>query len=142
MSVAQNIVEIVRQHVPPEQAPEVMAVRVRVGSLSGIVPDSLEFCFGALVADTDLRRARLEIEHVPTECECRDCGGRFEPEALIFFCPVCGGGRARLISGADLQVVHVELDDVPPPGPKASNQRRERSRAAAGGGGGAPPQGE
>jgi hydrogenase nickel incorporation protein HypA/HybF len=113
MSVAQNIVEIVRQYVPPAQAPEVTAVRVRLGSLSGIVADSLEFCFGALVADTDLQRARLDIERVPTVCECRECGGRFEPEALIFFCPSCGGGSSQLVSGADLQVVHVELDEGP-----------------------------
>jgi len=113
MSVAQNIVDIVRQYVPAAQAPGVTSVRVRVGSLSGIVPESLDFCFGALVAGTDLSRARLDIEHVPTVCVCRECGARFEPEALIFFCPSCGGGRAQLVSGSDLQVVHVELDDDP-----------------------------
>ncbi len=110
MSVAQSILEIVRQHVPPGQAPGVTAVRVRLGSLSGIVPDSLEFCFGALVAETDLSRARLDLEQVPTVCECGECGARFEPDAPIFLCPACGGGRSRLVSGAELQVVHVELE--------------------------------
>jgi len=111
MSVAQSIVDIVREHVPPAQARAVSSVRVRVGGLSGIVAESLEFCFAAIVADTALGRARLSIEHVPTVCECRDCGRRFEPDALIFFCPSCGSGRAHLVSGSDLQVVEVELDD-------------------------------
>ena len=113
MSVAQSIVDIVRQYVPAAQAPGVTAVRVRVGSLSGIVAESLDFCFGALVAGTELDRARLDIEHVPTVCLCRECGVRFEPEALIFFCPSCGSGRAQLLSGSDLQVVHVELEERP-----------------------------
>jgi hydrogenase nickel incorporation protein HypA/HybF len=121
LSVAQGIVEIVRQHVPPGQTADVTAVRVRIGSVSGIVADSLEFCFGALIAGTDLSRAKLQIEQVPSVCACRDCGARFEPEALIFLCPSCGGGRVQILSGTDLQVVHVELDEAgdrlaaPPP---------------------------
>lgn len=111
MSVAQNIVDIVRQYVPDGQAARVAAVRVRVGSLSGIVTDSLDFCFSAIVADTPLGRARLDIERITAACECQDCGARFEPEYLIFLCPMCGGGRARLTSGHELQVEAVELDD-------------------------------
>lgn len=113
MSVAQNILDIVRQHVPAERAPAVTSVRVRVGGLSGIIADSLEFCFSAIVAETPLGRARLEIERVAAACDCQDCSARFEPEHLIFLCPGCGSGRARLISGNDLQVVHVELDETP-----------------------------
>ena len=111
MSVAQNILDIVRQYVPAEQAPEVTTVRVRVGSLAGIVVDSLDFCFTALVADTPLARARLDIEPVAARCECGDCGACFEPEDLVFFCPRCGGGRARLTAGSELEVVQVELDE-------------------------------
>lgn len=111
MSVAQNIVDIVRQYVPEPQAPQVTVVRVRVGSLSGIVAESLAFCFEAIVAGTAYGRARLDIEPVAAACDCGDCGARFEPEHLVFWCPSCGSGRARLVSGSDLQVVHVELDD-------------------------------
>jgi hydrogenase nickel incorporation protein HypA/HybF len=113
MSVAQNVIDIVRQHVPPADEPRVSAVRVRLGGLSGVVADSLEFCFGAMVAGTLLAHACLEIEHVPTVCECRDCSTRFEPESWLFRCPSCASGRVRLVSGRDLQVVHVELNDAP-----------------------------
>ena len=113
MSVAQNIIDIVRQAVPPARTPAVTSVRVRLGSLSGVVAESLAFCFEALVGDTPLARARLAIERVPTSCDCRACGARFEPDTLIFFCPSCGSGDVRLVSGRDLQVVDVELDDVP-----------------------------
>lgn len=112
ISIAQSILDLVRQHVPAPQIPEVALVRVRVGSLSGVVGESLAFCFEALVTDTPLGRARLDIERVPTTCACGDCGHRFEPEAMIFLCPACGGGRTRLESGADLQVVHVELRET------------------------------
>jgi len=113
MSVAQNILDVVRQHVPGDRACAVTAVRVRVGSLSGVVAESLAFCFDALVAGTPFGRSRLDIERVSTTCACDECDARFEPEGFIFVCPGCGGGRTRLLSGSDLQVVHVELESAP-----------------------------
>ena len=113
LSIAQGVLDIVRQHVPPERLGSISRVKVRLGRLSGVVSESLVFCFDAIVAETSFRTARLEIEHVPTRCACLDCGASFEPEALVFCCPSCRSGRVRLVSGNDLQVVHVELEDVP-----------------------------
>jgi len=112
MSVAESIIDVVVDNVPSERLVDVTRVRVRAGSLSGVVVESLELCFEALVAETPLGRARLDVEWIPTECGCDDCSHRFEPAGMIFLCPACGSGRTRLVTGADLQVVHVELDDM------------------------------
>jgi len=112
MSVAQSIIDVVVDNVPAGRLADVTQVRVRVGSLSGVVVDSLELCFEALVADMPIGRARLDVEWVVTECACDECAHRFEPAGMIFLCPACGSGRTRLVTGADLQVVHVELDDM------------------------------
>lgn len=117
MSVAQSILDVVREYVPDEQVPAVTVVRVRVGSLSGVVAESLDFCFQALVADTRFGGARLDIERAPAECACGDCEARFEPAAMLFRCPACGGGNTRLVSGGDLDVVHVELGETGTPVP-------------------------
>ena len=45
LSVAQNIVEIIQQHVPESEWGRVAAVRLKVGAVAGIVPESLEFSF-------------------------------------------------------------------------------------------------
>jgi hydrogenase nickel incorporation protein HypA/HybF len=119
-SIAESVLDIVRQHVSPAQAPCVTSVRVRVGSLSGVVAESLAFCFEALVADTAFECARLDIERIPATCACNDCGHRFEPEAMVFLCPACRSGCVRLESGADLQVVHVELDGQDADAPERS----------------------
>jgi hydrogenase nickel incorporation protein HypA/HybF len=113
LSIAQGIVDIVRQYVPERQGPRVASVRVRVGRLSGVVPESLEFCFGAIVAGTPYESARLRIERVPTICDCADCTERFETDDPVFVCPSCGGANVRLVSGTDLQVVDLELAEAP-----------------------------
>ena len=45
LSVAQNIVEIIQQHIPESELERVIAVRLKIGAAAGIVPDSLEFSF-------------------------------------------------------------------------------------------------
>jgi hydrogenase nickel incorporation protein HypA/HybF len=63
LGIAQSILDLVREHVPDSQAVAVRAVTVRIGDLAGIVTESLDFCFGAIVSDTPYRNAFLKIEH-------------------------------------------------------------------------------
>jgi hydrogenase nickel incorporation protein HypA/HybF len=113
LSIAQGILDIVRQSVPEPQCGAVASVAVRVGRLSGVVPDSLEFCFEALVNDSPFEHARLAIEIVPVRCVCEQCDTHFEIEDPIFLCPACSSGRVRMQSGMELQVVQIELLDSP-----------------------------
>jgi hydrogenase nickel incorporation protein HypA/HybF len=113
LSIAQSILEIVAQYVPREAMADVRSVRVRVGSLSGIVPDSLEFSFSAIVSGTPLGSARLDIERVPALCRCEGCKAEFEATDFVFVCPGCGGINVRLMSGSELRVVDIELEDAP-----------------------------
>lgn len=111
LAIAQSIREIVEGAVPPDQAANVRAVRIRVGRLSGVVADSLDFCFNVIVADTPLCRARLLIELVPTVSQCSECSHRFTVEDLAFVCPSCGSTGIALVSGTELQVADIELED-------------------------------
>jgi hydrogenase nickel incorporation protein HypA/HybF len=114
LSIAQSIVDIIRQYVPEEQEPEVKLVKIRVGQMAGVVPDSLDFCFEAIVKDTPLGNARLDIEAVPLQSECKVCHEVFAVEGACFVCPHCGGGEIRLISGTELQVVEIEVSEPRP----------------------------
>jgi hydrogenase nickel incorporation protein HypA/HybF len=111
LSIAQSIVDIIRQYVPDDQAESVRLVKIRVGPLAGVVPDSLDFCFGAIVADTKLRKARLDIEATRLRSQCTGCDEAFEVEEASFICPRCGSGEIKVVSGTELQVVEIELSD-------------------------------
>ena len=109
LAIAQNVLQIVRQSVPEKSVADVRSIRVRVGQLSGVVADSLEFCFSAIVSQTDMQRANLEIESVPIISECEDCLHRFKMNDWGFFCPNCKSTNVRLISGRELEVVEIVL---------------------------------
>jgi hydrogenase nickel incorporation protein HypA/HybF len=113
LSIAQSILDIVRQHVDQQRADDVRSVIVRIGPLSGVVTDSLCFCFGALVDGTPYRRAVLAVERVPILCRCQQCQSRSELFELALHCPVCNSAQIELAGGDDLQLHQIELADDP-----------------------------
>ncbi len=111
LSLAQGILKIVHDHVPPQRISAVQFVRVDVGRLSGVVADSLEFCFEAIVADTELQNSRLCLNSIPLRLACAECQDTFQSDGDIFRCPVCGGSRTTVVSGMELRVTEIELED-------------------------------
>ncbi len=111
MSVAQNIFEIMQQYVPVHEARDVRTVKLRIGDLAGVVPESLEFCFSVLADGTSFHDAKLDIEHIPLTIHCKSCDGTSRPDMPIFVCPSCKSSDVDILSGMELQVVEIMLQD-------------------------------
>lgn len=111
LSIAQDIVDIVRQNLPGKGTQPVRRVKVRIGEMAGVVPDSLEFCFQAITSNTMCEGAALVIEHVPVVLRCNACGKESALEHLAFYCPFCRSTDVVMISGNELQIVEMEIDD-------------------------------
>ncbi len=112
LTLAAGILDIVQHNVRDADAARVRAVRVRVGDLAGVVPDSLAFCFAAIVAGTPYAAAVLEIDRVPAEAVCSECGRVTGLSGAQFVCPSCGALGMAIRHGDELHVVDVELDDA------------------------------
>lgn len=64
LSIALSLVDAVCEELPRlGDKVFVRSVRVRVGPLSGVVPDALAFAFEVAADDSPIAGARLEIEH-------------------------------------------------------------------------------
>ncbi len=112
LSVAQSIVEIIQQHVPPAEWQRVAAVRCKIGASAGVVPDSLMFSFQAITAESFLHQAKLEIELVPFRIQCRSCGTTGEQEAGWAQCSQCGSMETTILSGSELHITEIELTET------------------------------
>jgi hydrogenase nickel incorporation protein HypA/HybF len=111
LGIAQSILELVQQYVPESQAAAIRGVKVKVGTLAGVVPESLDFSFQAIVAETPWSTAKLEIEQIRTLARCNGCGNEFEIDEPAFICPACGGLSIKITAGRELQVSEIEMDD-------------------------------
>jgi hydrogenase nickel incorporation protein HypA/HybF len=114
LSIAQSIVDIVGQYVPPEQGAEVRTVNVRVGALAGIVPESLAFCFTAITAGTPLAHAALAVDFIPYRVCCAACRTTSLAEPGLALCPHCASAETTVLSGTELQVVDIEMHSDAP----------------------------
>jgi hydrogenase nickel incorporation protein HypA/HybF len=111
LSIAQSILDIVRENVPPPDLHRVRSIRVRIGTMAGVVTDSLSFCFEAVTADAGLTGARLAIETVPLTATCTACGQTAEIEPYRFRCSRCEGTDLVVVSGREMTVSEVELEE-------------------------------
>lgn len=117
LSIAVALVEEVRRAQQAERAPGVVAIKLRMGRLSGVDRAALEGVFPLVAEGTGLEHARLDIEEVPAEATCDACGAVSTPERLFMHCGKCGSTRVRITGGRDFSLVAVELqlesDDRP-----------------------------
>ena len=111
LSVAQEILNIVHQYIPNPEPGAVRAVRVKIGRMSNVLPDSLSFCYDALVSKTSLEGSKLELIQLPLKIICESCGKQSEIYEPVFACPVCENYHVKIISGTELQVEEIVLND-------------------------------
>ena len=105
LAVTQGVVDAVTGRTG--SAP-VATVRVRVGRLSGVVPDAMRFCFELVTAGTPLEGAALEIEQPEGRGHCRSCGTDLVLADLLLLCD-CGSADVEVVAGRELAVASVVL---------------------------------
>lgn len=90
----------------------VVAVRLEIGKLSGVVVDSIRFCFDLVAEGTTLAGARLEIVEPGGRGHCRQCAATFDLDDPFVLCPPCGSANVEVLSGRELRILSVELGRV------------------------------
>ena len=110
LSVAQNIIDIVKENVPEKDYVNVKSVLLEVGEYSGIISDSLQFCFDAIKLETPFQNAKMEIKNIPFILFCNKCKTKTTNTLGIRLCEKCGGFDTKIISGTDLRIIEVELN--------------------------------
>ncbi len=105
LSITESLVDAVITRLPGKR---ITCVRLEIGALSGVVADSVRFCFDIVTEGTDLEGATLEIVQPPASCHCRICDVDFEPDGPFALCP-CGSAEVAVLAGHDLKITSVQV---------------------------------
>jgi hydrogenase nickel incorporation protein HypA/HybF len=108
MSIAQSLFEIINEEVRRAELERVTVVRLRIGEMSTVVPDALEFCFEVLARDTVVEGASLECTMVPVTGSCLACGESFTIKDMLFKCPRCDSVDVEMTGGDELRIYELE----------------------------------
>jgi hydrogenase nickel incorporation protein HypA/HybF len=91
-------------------AGRISKLRLRIGTLSGVVPESMQFAFDVVSAETMAAGAALEIETVQAVCWCATCRAEFECADFFNECPRCKNPSGEIRRGREMDLAAVELD--------------------------------
>src|SRR5512140_742609 len=109
ISIVQGALEMVLQTAQASAARQILSVRLRVGAMTGLVPDALQFAFEALREGTIASEARLEVELVAGTAWCADCQLEFDAAEWLQECPSCHRASAERRGGMELELASVEV---------------------------------
>ncbi len=112
IGIASSILETVDVEARRRPDWRIMAVGLRIGELSNVDKDALAFAFDALTRNTSWQTLKFEIEWCPRRQKCMACGNEFSIEDYQFDCPKCGGSASTCISGTELDIAYLEVEDV------------------------------
>lgn len=119
-----KIVESAEKAAKEANIGRVSTLRLRIGKMAGIDPSQFDFLFKTYEKPSSLKEATLEIEELPVELECQKCKETYIDErfdnrdfahsishAPLMYeapaCPKCKAGGPEIISGQELDLVHL-----------------------------------
>ena len=108
MSITRCVLDAVGREMERHGLTRLERVKVRVGELTAVEPESLRFCFDASVKGTPMEGALLEIEEVLLTGRCNSCATEFCIKAFKSSCPACNGTSIERLTGSELDLVSIE----------------------------------
>ncbi len=117
LSMAQAIVDTVLDAAKKNNAEEIVEVTIEIGMLTMLNPEQLTFLLDVLAEGTLLENAKIIIEDVPVEINCRNCQytGLANTDGsdhylAIVLCPQCEGRDVETLTGKECNVKNIKIE--------------------------------
>jgi hydrogenase nickel incorporation protein HypA/HybF len=109
LSIAMSILDLAAEEAE-RLGGTVAAIHLRLGPLSGVVPEALRSAYELARAGSGLDQAELVIEVVPLVAFCAACAEERTLPTAALLCPVCGGPTPTIVRGREMEMVALEIE--------------------------------
>jgi hydrogenase nickel incorporation protein HypA/HybF len=110
LSIASAVLESALGHAAGRRVSD---VRLRVGGLRQVVPDSLGFYWDVVTRETICEGSTLDQVLIEPRLACAPCGREWTIDMPIFRCPTCGGSEVSVAAGDELELESIEVEEEP-----------------------------
>ena len=93
------------------QAFKITKITLQIGSFSEVLPEAMEFAHAALTPGTLAAGSALVIDIVEARSRCLICGLEYHHDRYLRSCPACGSLACELLSGRELSIESIEVED-------------------------------
>jgi hydrogenase nickel incorporation protein HypA/HybF len=108
VGIAQNALEMAIQAARASGGTQIHKIHLKVGVMTGVVPEALQFAFESLREGTMAHAATLSVEQVPLTCWCRRCQIEFSSPEMLYECPQCRQFDTEIRRGLELELASLE----------------------------------
>ncbi len=106
--VTKSLVELCNKEAEKNKIKKVYRIHLKVGKFTGFSPDSIDFYFAHMKANTRCDTAEIVFEEIPIKIKCKNCGKEHNIEEPVLLCPNCGSNEIDLLSGREFYVASIE----------------------------------
>lgn len=110
LALTEGIISIVNSEAKKQGFQSCRVIKIRIGELSGIIPDCLMEFFPIASKGTMAENAKLELLEVKAAFSCLDCGYQGPIPKGSACCPDCGGTAIRMTAGREFYVESLEVE--------------------------------
>lgn len=110
LSVTQGILQIVEAEAKKNNVNKVLSVTLKVGQLSGVMPQLIQDYFDLMTMGTVVEGAKLIIDRVPATIQCLECNEVSPIDRMRLRCPKCNGIEVKIVTGKEFHIECMEVD--------------------------------
>ena len=110
LSIVASLFEMLEDKAREKKAKKILTVKLKIGNLSGVVPEFLETAFNIYKKDTIASKAVLKIEEIPLKIRCETCGTELIIDDFFFICSKCGSTNLKTLTGTELLLEKIEME--------------------------------
>lgn len=111
LSVCQSMMRIVDAAMADRPSAKLLRIFLDVGRGSTVEPLLLRDAFEILAAGGPYEGAELVVNEIPLVGVCLSCGEKFGYQEIALGCPACDSTRVDIVSGLELGVREIEIDE-------------------------------
>lgn len=110
LPVTKSIVNISCEEAEKHKVHKVKEIRIKIGELTGLVPDSIQYYFDIISKGTKVEGALLDIEKLPIKILCNSCGNNFKASKHDFQCTRCSSRDIKIEGGNEFYIESLEVE--------------------------------
>jgi hydrogenase nickel insertion protein HypA len=92
-------------------AARVKQIRIAFGEICELDQNAVQSHWDKLSKGTSLEHTQLHFRLISAEAQCMACFKKYHPVHGAIHCPHCGSFGAKILSGEEFHVEHIETDN-------------------------------
>ena len=110
LAITQGLLRVALEQAGTNKVRRIISIKLKIGELTGYVPEAVEQNFEQLSAGTIAEGAALLIEPVPLRCHCKRCGTDYRAARDDFSCPSCRSAEFKITGGREMFIESMEVE--------------------------------